>query len=370
MSRGPVAPEYVRNLAVYVPGKPIEEVRRELGITDQIVKLASNENPLGASPRALEAIRKALAEVHRYPDGGGFYLRQALADRFRLTPDSALLGNGSSEIIEMLAHAYLADGDEAIFSQQSFVMYPIAIASVNGRGVAVPATRDRRHDVDAILAAVTDRTKLIFVANPSNPTGTYIARPDLSRLLAGVPESVLVLVDQAYQEYVEEPDYPDALDDLREGRNVAILRTFSKIYGLAGIRIGYVLGPADVIHTLNRIRSPFNTSHVAQAAGCAALEDEEWVLRCRTENARERTFLQTELSRRGVAFTPSVTNFLLIQPAGALASLITLFEKRGVIIRPVGGPGLANFARVSVGTRAENEKFLAALDALHREGKV
>jgi histidinol-phosphate aminotransferase len=365
MPRGPQAPDYVRNLTVYVPGKPIEVVRRELGITDEIVKLASNENPLGASPKAMAVIRDALADVNRYPDGGGFYLRRALADRYGLSMDQVILGNGSTEVIEMLTRAYLADGDEAVFSQQSFVMYPIAIAAVNGKGIGVPATPDRKHDVEAIARAVGPATKLVFIANPSNPTGTYIARDEMDYLLDHTPESALVIVDQAYQEYVEARDYPDALDDLRSGHdNVVVLRTFSKIYGLAGVRIGYAFGNEDVIATLNRCRSPFNTSSIAQAAGLAALGDLEWEDRCRRENATERAFLESELKRRGIRYTPSVTNFVLAEFSGNLPDRIAQFEKRGVIIRPVGGPGLAGCARISVGTRAENERFLVTLDLL------
>lgn len=362
--RGPKAPEYVRNLPVYVPGKPIAEVRRELGITDQIVKLASNENPLGASPKALEAIRRALPELHRYPDGGAFYLRRALAERHGLAPEQVIVGNGSTELIEMLARAYLADGDEAVYSQQSFVMYPIAIAAVNGKGVSTPATPGRGHDPEAMIRAVTSRTKLLFIANPSNPTGTYITRSEMDRLLAQVPETVLVVVDQAYHEYVTATDYPDALVDLKAGRNVIVLRSFSKIYGLAGLRCGYGLAGEEVIAMLNHIRSPFNTSHLAQVAGLAALDDSEWAERCTRENAREREFLEGELARRGMLFTRSVTNFVLVEFEGDVQELFVEFEKHGVIIRPVGGPGLVRCARVSVGTRAENEKFLATLDDL------
>lgn len=365
MRRAPEAPEYVRNLAVYVPGKPIEEVRRELGITDEIVKLASNENPLGPSPRAVEAIRRATPELHRYPDGGGFYLREAVAKLFELSLDQVILGNGSSEVIEMLARAYLADGDEAIFSQQSFVMYPIAISAVNGKGIAVPANSERRHDVDAMARAVTPRTKLIYIANPSNPTGTYITRSELDYLIARVPENVLIVMDQAYQEYVDNPDYPDALSDFKAGReNVVVLRTLSKIHGLAGIRIGYGIAHPEVVAVLNRVRSPFNTSSLAQVAGLAALSDDSWVHHCRRANAGERSFLESELKRRGIRYTPSVTNFILVEFSGRVGDLIPAFERRGVIIRPVGGPGLANCARVSVGTRAENDRFLAALDSL------
>ncbi len=361
----PEAPAYVRSLAVYVPGRPIEEVRRELGISDEIVKLASNENPLGASPAAVEAIRRASSQVNRYPDGGGFYLRQTIAQRCGVELGQVILGNGSTEIIEMLARAYLADGDEAVFSQQSFVMYPIAVAQVNGKGIAVPATPDRKHDVGAMLGAIGEKTKLVYVANPSNPTGTYVNREELSRLLDGTPEHTLVVVDQAYQEYVDRPDYPEAVDDLKKGReNVVILRTFSKIFGLAAVRIGYAIASPAVIETLNRVRSPFNTSAIAQEAAIAALGDVEWVERCRTENARERAFLESEMKRRGLRFTPSVTNFVLMETDCEAPPLIAELEKRGVIVRPVGGPGLKNCVRVTIGTRAENERFLRAFDTV------
>lgn len=364
MPKGPEAPEYVRNLAVYVPGKPVEEVRRELGITDEIVKLASNENPLGPSPKAVEAIRRALPEVNRYPDGGGFYLRQAIARRHRVSEDRVILGGGSTEIIEMLARAFLADGDEAVISEQSFIMYPIAIAAVNAKGVAAPATSGRRHDVEAMARAVTPRTKLAYIANPSNPTGTYVTREELTWFLDAIPDHVLVVVDQAYLEYVGRDDYPDALRDLEAGRNVIVLRTFSKIYGLAGARIGYGLGSPEMIGLLNRVRSPFNTSHLSQVAGLAALDDDAWAAHCSRENARERSFLEAELARRGVRYTPSAANFVLVDFERDVQPLFVEFQKRGVIIRPVGGPGLAGCARVSVGTHAESEKFLAVLDAL------
>ena len=370
MPIGPRAPDYVQNLAVYVPGKPIEEVRRELGISGDIVKLASNENPLGSSPRAIEAIRRAMPEIHRYPDGGGYYLREAISTRFGVEMEQVILGNGSSEIIEMLARAYLADGDEAVFSQQSFVMYPIAIGAVNGKGVAVPATTDRLHDTDALARAVGPRTKIIFIANPSNPTGTYVTRKALDDLMARVPENVLIVVDQAYQEYVDRRDYPDALDDLRAGRqNVVALKTMSKIYGLAGIRIGYGIASPEVISTINRVRSPFNTSHLAQVAGLAALEDDEWVRQCRESNSRELAFLESELDLRRVRYTPSVTNFVLVEFEGRISEMIQSFERHGVIIRPVGGPGLAGCARVSVGMRAENIRFLDALHSWLRPGR-
>ncbi|MBD3162595.1 MAG: histidinol-phosphate transaminase [Candidatus Eisenbacteria bacterium] len=364
MSRGPVPPEYVRKLPVYVPGKPVEEVRRELGITDEIVKLASNENPLGTSPKALAAVREALDDLHRYPDGGGFYLRQSIAARQGFPAEQIILGNGSVEIIEMLARAYLGDGDQAVFSEQSFVMYGIAIAAMNGKGIRVPATEDRRHDLDAMAEACTPETKLLFIANPSNPTGTYNSREEIDRLFSKIPDSVLVVVDQAYFEYIDRPDYPDCMEDLRNGRNVIVLRTFSKIYGLAGLRVGYGIADREVIDTLNRVRSPFNTSSLGQIAAIAALDDTEWETRSREENLRELDRVQAALEQRSVRFTPSVTNFVLVELDRDVRELFVELQKQGVIVRPQGGPGLDRCMRVSIGTRVENDRFLEALDAL------
>ena len=361
--RGPQAPEYIRRLAVYVPGKPIEEVQRELGVSD-IVKLASNENPLGPSPKAVAAIERALAELHRYPDGSGYALRRVLGARHGVDLDQIILGSGSVEIIEMLARAFLADGDEAVFSEQSFVSYQLAVDQVNGRAVTTRATAGRAHDLPAIARAVGPRTKLIYLANPCNPTGTYFSRGQLDELLRAVGDGVLVVVDQAYHEYVAACDYPDALDDVKDARSVMVLRTFSKVYGLAGLRVGYGIASEDVITTVNRVRSPFNTSSLAQAAALAALDDEEWVRTSREHNLRERTFLENELKRRRMRFTPSVTNFVLVEFESDVKELFLGFQKHGVIIRPVGGPGLTNCARVSVGTHTENERFIAALDRL------
>jgi histidinol-phosphate aminotransferase len=361
--REPRVPEYIRNLAIYVPGRPIEEVERELGISD-IVKLASNENPLGTSPKALVAIHKAMASLNRYPDGGGFALRKALAARHGVELENTILGAGSVELIEMLARAFLADGDEAVFSEQSFVSYQLAVEQVNGKAVIVPATGGRAHDLAAIANAVTDRTRLIYLANPCNPTGTYFTRGEFDRFMAQIGDRALVVLDQAYHEYVCRPDYPDGLDDLKAGKSVIVLRTFSKIYGLAGLRIGYGLSSPEVISVLNRVRSPFNTSSLAQVAALAALDDHDWVKRSRDHNLRELTFLQEQLDKRAIRFTPSVTNFVLIEVESDVKKLFVEFQRGGVIVRPVGGPGLVNCARVSVGTRSENERFLAAIDAL------
>ncbi|HNX49690.1 MAG TPA: histidinol-phosphate transaminase [Thermoanaerobaculaceae bacterium] len=361
--RGPKVPEYMHKVAIYVPGKPVEEVERELGVTG-IVKLASNENPLGSSPKALAAVEKALPSLNRYPDGGGYVLRRALAGRHGVDLDQVILGNGSVEIIEMLARAYVEDGDDVVISQQSFVSYEIAARQVNGNAILVPARPDRGHDLKAMAAAVTERTKLIYVANPSNPTGTYATRQELDEFLATVGDNVLVVLDQAYLEYVDKPDYPDGLADLKAGRNVIVLQTFSKIYGLAGLRIGYGLAAPEVVADLNRVRSPFNTSSLGQVAALAALDDSEWATFSRESNLRELEFVQAELGRRKVRYTPSVTNFVLMELDDDVKRLFVEFQRHGVIIRPQGGPGLTNCARVSLGCREENVKFLRVLDQL------
>ncbi|MGV8042447.1 MAG: histidinol-phosphate transaminase [Thermoanaerobaculaceae bacterium] len=361
--RGPKVPEYMHKVAIYVPGKPVEEVERELGVTG-IVKLASNENPLGSSPRAIAAVQKALPTLNRYPDGGGYVLRRAVAERQQVDIEQVILGNGSVEIIEMLSRAYVEDGDDVVMSQQSFVSYEIAVRQVNGNAIAVPARPDRGHDLDAIAAALTPRTKLVYLANPCNPTGTYFSRAELDAFLGRVGDEVLVVLDQAYLEYVDKADYPDGLQDLKRGRNVIALRTFSKIYGLAGLRIGYGLAAPEVIADLNRVRSPFNTSSLAQVAALAALDDEEWATYSREHNLRELAYMHAELGRRGVRYTPSVCNFILIELDADIKKLFVEFQKHGVILRPQGGPGLASCARVSLGTREENDKFLRVLDHL------
>ncbi|MFH1176447.1 MAG: histidinol-phosphate transaminase [Acidobacteriota bacterium] len=341
----------------------MEEVQRELGLA-AVIKLASNENPLGASPRALDAIRRALPDLNRYPDGSGYRLRRALATLHGVRLDQVILGSGTCELIEILARAYLADGDEAVISQQSFPIYENATKWVNGTVVAVPTATGRRHDLDAMGEAVSERTKLIFIANPCNPTGTYATRAELDRLLARVDGRVLVVLDEAYFEYVDRPDFPNGLQDLGLGRSVIVLRTFSKIYGLAGLRIGYAISSPEVIANLNQVRPPFNTSSLAQEAALAALEDDEWARASREHNRREKAFVEGELSRRGVRFIPSVTNFVLVELDTDVRQVFLALQKLGVIIRPVGGPGLVNCARVSLGTHEENERFLAALDQL------
>ena len=359
---GPEVPEYIRRLAVYVPGKPIEEVQRELGVSD-IVKLASNENPLGPSPRAVAAIREALPSLNRYPDGSGFALRRELAARLGVDIEQTILGSGSVEIIEMLARAFMADADEAVFSQQSFISYQLAVNQVNGRAVTPAATAGRAHDLPAMARALSERTKLVYLANPCNPTGTYFTRRELVRFLAEVDERALVVVDQAYHEYVDRPDYPDALDDVKAGRNVMVLRTFSKVYGLAGLRIGYGVALPD--HRNGQPRA-ISVQHLFARAGGR-------------DGGPRRRRVAAHVARAQLAGTLVPSGRTLAAEdrihavGGELRARRVRDRREGALRRvpearrdhpPCRRPGLVDCARVSVGTRPENDRFLAALDQL------
>ena len=367
-TRGPAVPPHVAAIAPYVPGKPIEELERELGITET-AKLASNENPFGASPLALEAARRALAEVNRYPDGSAFRLRRAIAELHGVTPDCVVVGGGTTDIMEITARTFLSDGEPAVFGDQAFVMFALFVQGVNGRGVVVPMP-GHRHDLPAMAeAARRDSAKLVYLPNPNNPTGTYVCRAELDAYFELVPEQTLTILDEAYFEYVDRPDYPDGLVDFAAGRNVLVLRTFSKIYGLAGLRIGYGIAPAPHVGEMNKIRSPFNTSLVAQEAAIAALGDREHRELSRRRNLEEMAFLSAGLSARGIRFEPSVTNFFLVHSERPAAEVYDSLLRRGVIVRPVGVYGLKKSFRLSIGTRSENERFLEAWDAVAAEAK-
>ena len=355
-------PDHILGISPYVPGKPIEEAERQFGIR-QPVKLASNENPLGPSPKAVEAIRDALARVNRYPDSQGHDLRRALADRLRFPPEQVVLGNGSTELVEILAKMLLSPERGAVVAAQSFIMYSIAVKAMGAPLRLVPLV-DHRHDLEGMAAACDDTTALVYVGNPNNPTGTYVDRAAFSAYFRRVPGHVLTVVDEAYRDYVEPADYPDCLDELREGRNVVVLRTFSKIYGLAGMRIGYAVTVKEVARALEGVRSPFNTSVLAQAAALAALEDVDHVARSREENSREVRFLATELSRRGFKYVPTVANFFLLFTSETGDEVYQALLGQGVIVRPMQPYGFTHAVRVSVGTRRENERLLEALDRI------
>jgi histidinol-phosphate aminotransferase len=346
------------NLAVYEPGKPIEETARELGVDPrEIVKLASNENPLGPSPKARQAMRAAAEDAHLYPDGSGFYLCQAIAARLGLAQENIILGNGSNEVIEFLGHAFLDLHDDVITSEYAFIVYKLLAASFGARTIETP-TPDFEQDVDAILDAVTPKTRLIFVPNPNNPTGTLISQRRIDSFMSRVPENIIVVFDEAYFEFLDDP--PDTLQYVREGRNVVVLRTFSKIHGLAGLRIGYGVARPELIEVLQKTKQPFNVNSIAQASALAALNDDAHQRKTKRVIDEGRAYLQEQLAEMKVQFVPGVANFVMINAGDGPA----VFEKllaRKIIVRPLKGYNLPEWVRISVGTMEQNKKCIGAL---------
>ncbi len=356
-----LANPWVEALAVYEPGRPIEEVARELGFEDpgEIVKLASNENALGPSPLAVEAMRDSASAMHLYPDGGTFYLRQDLAAHLNVGPDQILPGTGSNELIELLGHAFLRDGTNIVMSAQAFVVYRLVASASRAATIAVPMT-NFTHDLDAMLGAITPETRIVFVANPNNPTGTMVSQESIDRFMAGVPDDVVVCFDEAYIELLEVADQPDVLQYVRAGRNVVVLRTFSKAYGLAGLRVGYAVAPEPCIALLNRVRQPFNVTAMGQLAARAALADEAHL--AATRQLVKEGIAQFEAGFRalGLAWVPTVVNFMLVEVGAGREKFVAL-QKEGVITRPMDGYGLPDHIRITIGTREENETCLRAL---------
>ncbi len=350
----------IQQLKPYQTGKPIEELERELGISN-IVKLASNENPLGPGRKALHAARQALSDLHRYPDGSGFHLKAALAEKLGVHAEQITLGNGSNDVLELIARSWLAPDDEVIFSEHAFAVYPLVTLACSAKPVQVPAVCFG-HDLDAMAAAVTERTRIIFVANPNNPTGTWFHRPALEKFLQKVPADVLVVLDEAYFEYVEEAHYPNGLDYLSRYPNLIVTRTFSKIYGLAGLRIGYGISSAQIANVLNRVRQPFNCNLAALAAAQAALDDQAYLEDSRSENTSGMGQLVEGLTRLGLGCIPSVANFIAFDCQRDAAPLYDALLKQGVIVRPIAAYGMPNHLRVSIGLAEENERFLQALE--------
>lgn len=348
----------LRDLAVYEPGKPIEETARELGAdASKIIKLASNENPLGPSPKALVAMRGALEAAHLYPDGGGYYLREALAARLGCTRDHLILGSGSNEIIEFLGHAFLSPGDDAIASEHAFIAYKLVAAVFGARTIEVPSP-DLRHDLDGMIAAITSKTRLIFVANPNNPTGTLAGQEEIDRFMARVPENVVVVFDEAYFEYLDDP--PDTLRFVRAGRNVAVLRTFSKIQGLASLRIGYGIARPELIQVLQKTRQPFNVNGLAQAAALAGLEDDEHRRETKRITDEGRAYMQEQFPAMNLPFIPSAANFVLVKVGNGAGTFRKLLERQ-IIVRALKGYNLPEWVRISVGTMEQNRRCIAAL---------
>lgn len=357
-----LASPYLKGLIPYSPGKPVEEVERELGIKGAI-KLASNENPLGPSPLALSALRQVLPDSHRYPDGGGYYLKHGLAERHGVTPSHLVLGNGCNEVLDLMARCFLLPGDEVVIADPAFVVYGM-LAHLQGCHKVLVPLKDWTHDLDAMAKAVTKRTKMVFVGNPNNPTGTVVTPGEIEAFIRAVPEDVIVVIDEAYIEYVPPEMAPDSLSHVLAGRWVIVLRTFSKIYGLAGLRIGFGIAPPPLIELLDRARAPFNVNALAQRAALAALDDQHHLASSRRVNEMGKEFLGKELGRMGYEPPPSSANFLLVDVRRDGRAVAEALLRKGVIVRPMGGAYLQTHIRVSIGTPPENERFVEALKAV------
>jgi len=355
--------DYIARLVPYVPGKPMEELERELGISDSI-KVASNENPLGPSPKAVQAVRAALKSLNRYPDGNATLLKEKLAAALQVKPEMLVTGNGSNEVLELVAATFMQPGDHAVISEHAFVVYDLAVESRGLTKTVVPPGKNFGHDLAAMARAVQPNTRLLFIANPNNPTGTMATRAEVDALLESLPEQVIVVLDEAYFEYVDHPDYPDGVALVKAGRPVVATRTFSKIYGLAGLRIGYGIMSVEMAEYMNRVRQPFNTNSLAQAAAMAALDDHDFVRRSRETNRRGLAFLYKEFKRLKIESIPSVANFVLMKSPMDAKVLYDRLLHQGVIVRPMGGYRLPQWLRVTVGTPKENRRFIQALEEL------
>ena len=361
------AHQHVLDLIAYEPGKPVEDVARELGLQpSEIIKLASNENPLGPSPKALAAMREALERVHFYPDGGGWALRSAIAEKLGLERSNVVLGNGSNEIIEFLGHAFLKPGDEVVTAKHAFAVYAL-MAQLFGAKTIEVEDPGYKHDLEAMLAAITPRTRQVFIANPNNPTGTLVGQEEIDAFMARVPDHVIVIFDEAYYEFLDQA--PDVLKYVREGRNVVVMRTFSKIQGLAALRIGYGLAPAKLAEVLQKTRQPFNANSIAQAGATAGLADEDHMRKTRELTNEGRAYLESEFSAIGLEFVPSYANFVLVRVGDGDAIFQSLL-KQGIIVRAMRSYKLPEWVRVSVGTMEQNRRFMSALHTLDASGAL
>jgi histidinol-phosphate aminotransferase len=364
---GELALDWVRSLAPYVPGKPIEELERELGVSN-IIKLASNENPFGPSPLALEAMQRALTDSWLYPDGGGHQLKHKLAKKLGVDVGQITLGNGSNDVLVLLAEAFLAPGLEAVYSQYGFAVYPIAVQATGAKGVCVPALpqgshMELGHDLAAMARAITPRTRVVFVANPNNPTGTWVDAGELDAFIAALPRHVVVALDEAYFEYTTGLPLQNGIEWLSRYPNLVVFRTFSKAYGLAGVRVGYSLSHPSVADMLNRVRQPFNVSAVGLAGASAALDDPTHVTAAVDLAIAERARVSARLAQAGTRVVPSAGNFLLLHVGAEARARFESLLRKGIIVRPVGNYGLAEHLRVTLGTREQNDRFLGAWQA-------
>ena len=363
-----LSPEYIHSIAPYLPGKPISELAREIGLDESsIIKLASNENPLGTSPLALEAMEKALNEVMRYPDGNGFELKKALSEKYVVNSDQIILGNGSNDVLELAARVFLKPGTSAVFSQHAFAVYPLVTQATGATGIVVPA-KNYGHDIDAMLDAITPDTRIVFIANPNNPTGTFLPAPEVLRFLEHIPRDVLVILDEAYNEYLPDTSRVDTIKWLDIFPNLLITRTFSKIYGMAGVRIGFGLAHTQLSELMNRIRQPFNVNSIGLAGALAAINDTEFVKRSYALNQAGMLQITTGLRQLGLTYIPSYGNFLSFKVEnGKTAAVYQYLLQRGIIVRPIGIYEMPEFLRVTVGLASENNKFLQLLESAIKE---
>lgn len=365
-----LARPWVSGLGVYEPGRPIEEVARELGFRDasEIIKLASNENSLGPSPKAVAAMKKAAGQMHLYPDGGAFYLRQALARKLNVGPEQILTGTGSNELIEFIGHVFLDGSTSIVMADKAFVVYKLVADLFRARTIMVPM-KQFTHDLEAMARAITPDTRVVFVANPNNPTGTMVGQAALDAFMDRVPDHVVVVFDEAYIELLQPEDQPDCLRYVREGRNVIVLRTFSKTYGLAGLRLGYGVAPEECIKLMQRVRQPFNTTAMAQAAALAALEDDEYVAKTRLMVEEGLEFFLSAFRSMKLETVPSCANFLLVR-VGAGRQVFDAMQRAGVIVRPMDPYGLPDYIRITVGTRSQNRRCIAVLKQVLKSNHV
>lgn len=353
-----LARENILKVSSYVPGKPIEEVKRELGLKE-VVKLASNENPLGPSPKAVSAARKALLQVNRYPDSSSFYLKKKLAKFLNLKPGNIILGNGSDELIDIIIKTFVKDAENIVTSEGTFLEYAI-IAQINNRQISSAPLKYFKYDLEALKKKVNSSTKLVFIANPNNPTGTYVTKYELADFLSGLPKEVIVVLDEAYDTFIDVDDFPDSLK-LIGGKNVVVLKTFSKAYGLAGLRVGYALAAEGLVSCMEKARQPFNVNLPAQAAATAALDDVEFLRKTRKAVLEGKNYIYDQLNKMGIAYVPSVANFILIDTGKDGGGVFRDMLKQGVIIRDMLQYGLKNYIRVTIGTKRENERFVKVL---------
>jgi len=351
---------FLSKISPYKPGRPIEEVARVLNLKGEIVKLASNENPLGPSPLAVQAIRKALAESNLYPDDSCFYFKKKLAERMAVEPENIFIGNGSVEILPLITLAYIDPEHSAVASRSAFIWFKIAVQIAAGELIETPM-KDYRHDLKAMLRAIKKNTRLVYIANPNNPTGTIVTRAEVEEFFKNVPEDVLVVMDDAYFEYIDDPDYPDSFEHLRQGRNILILRTFSKIYGLAGVRLGYGVAHPEVISSLAKLRISFNVNRLSQVAGMAALDDHEHVKKGRANNEAGKKYLYEAYRKLGLFYLPTHANFIFVDFGKDSQVIFEALQKKGIITRTIKEYGFPHALRITIGSEVQNRRLIEAL---------